>query len=125
SDLPTNKRDQLLASIQLATPDLAGRKVLIVDDDIRNIFALTGALEQHGITVLNAENGKDGLETLKNNPDIDVLLMDIMIPGVDGYDTIRIIRGLQEFEDLPIIAMPAKAIKRHREKCIVDGASDY
>ncbi|HYQ93451.1 MAG TPA: response regulator, partial [Burkholderiales bacterium] len=98
SDLPTNKRDQLLAAIQLATPDLAGRKVLIVDDDIRNIFALTGALEQHGITVLNAENGKDGLETLKNNPDIDVILMDIMMPELDGYDTIRIIRGLQEFK---------------------------
>jgi len=125
SDLPTNKRDQLLAAIQLATPDLAGRKVLIVDDDIRNIFALTGALEQHGITVLNAENGKDGLETLKNNPDIDVILMDIMMPELDGYDTIRIIRGLQEFKNLPIIAVTAKAMKGDREKCLEAGASDY
>ncbi|HYQ95253.1 MAG TPA: response regulator, partial [Burkholderiales bacterium] len=125
SDLPTNKRDQLLAAIQLATPDLAGRKVLIVDDDIRNIFALTGALEQHGITVLNAENGKDGLETLKNNPDIDVVLMDIMMPELDGYDTIRIIRGLQEFRNLPIIAVTAKAMKGDREKCLEAGASDY
>ncbi|HWL84436.1 MAG TPA: response regulator [Polyangiaceae bacterium] len=125
SDLPTNKRDQLLAAIQLATPDLAGRKVLIVDDDIRNIFALTGALEQHGITVLNAENGKDGLETLKNNPDIDVILMDIMMPELDGYDTTRIIRGLQEFKNLPIIAVTAKAMKGDREKCLEAGASDY
>ncbi len=125
SDLPTNKRDQVLAAIQWATPDLAGRKVLIVDDDIRNIFALTGALEQHGITVLNAENGKDGLETLKNNPDINVVLMDIMMPELDGYDTIRIIRGLQEFKNLPIIAVTAKAMKGDREKCIEAGASDY
>jgi CheY-like chemotaxis protein/two-component sensor histidine kinase len=125
SDLPTNQRDQLLAAIQLATPGLAGRKVLIVDDDIRNIFALTGALEQHAITVLNAENGKDGLETLKNNPDIDVVLMDIMMPELDGYDTIRIIRGLQEFKNLPIIAVTAKAMKGDREKCLEAGASDY
>ncbi len=125
SDLPTDKRDQVLAAIQLATPDLAGRKVLIVDDDIRNIFALTGALEQHGITVLNAENGKDGLETLKNNPDINVVLMDIMMPELDGYDTIRIIRGLGEFKHLPIIAVTAKAMKGDREKCIEAGASDY
>jgi CheY-like chemotaxis protein len=124
-DLPTNKRHQLLTTIQRATPDLAGRKVLIVDDDIRNIFALTGALEQHGITVLNAENGKDGLETLKNNPGIDVVLMDIMMPELDGYDTIRIIRRLEEFKNLPIIAVTAKAMKGDREKCIEAGASDY
>jgi signal transduction histidine kinase/DNA-binding response OmpR family regulator/HAMP domain-containing protein len=125
NELPTNKRHQLLAAIHSATPDFAGKKVLIVDDDIRNIFALTGALEQHGITVLNAENGKDGLETLKNNPDIDVVLMDIMMPELDGYDTIRIIRGLQEFKNLPIIAVTAKAMKGDREKCIEAGASDY
>jgi CheY-like chemotaxis protein len=125
NDLPTDKRDPLLAAIQRATPDLAGRRVLIVDDDIRNIFALTGALEQHGITVLNAENGKDGLEALKNNPGIDVVLMDIMMPELDGYDTIRIIRRLDEFKDLPIIAVTAKAMKGDREKCIEAGASDY
>ncbi|HTF15563.1 MAG TPA: response regulator, partial [Burkholderiales bacterium] len=125
NDLPTNKRHQLLATIQRATPDLAGRKVLIVDDDIRNIFALTGALEQHGLTVLNAENGKDGLETLKNNPEIEVVLMDIMMPELDGYDTIRIIRRLEEFKNLPIIAVTAKAMKGDREKCIEAGASDY
>jgi CheY-like chemotaxis protein len=125
NELPTNKRHRLLAAIQRAAPDLAGRKALIVDDDIRNIFALTGALEQHGIAVLNAENGKDGLETLKNNPGIDVVLMDIMMPELDGYDTIRIIRGLEEFKNLPIIAVTAKAMKGDREKCIEAGASDY
>src|SRR6266704_2645717 len=125
SDLPTNQRDQLLAAIHRTAPELAGRKVLIVDDDIRNIFALTGASEQYGLTVLNAENGKDGLETLKNNPDSDVVLMDIMMPELDGYDTMRIVRGLQEFKNLPIIAVTAKAMKGDREKCIEAGASDY
>jgi CheY-like chemotaxis protein len=124
-DLPANQRHQLMAAIHGPAPDLAGKKVLIVDDDIRNIFALTGALEQYGITVLNAENGKDGLETLKNNAGIDMVLMDIMMPELDGYDTIRIVRGLEEFRDLPIIAVTAKAMKGDREKCIEAGASDY
>jgi CheY-like chemotaxis protein len=75
--------------------------------------------------VLNAENGKDGLEALKNNPGIDVVLMDIMMPELDGYDTIRIIRRLDEFKNLPIIAVTAKAMKGDREKCIEAGASDY
>jgi len=96
-----------------------------VDDDIRNIFALTSVLEQQGVIVLNAENGKDGIEVLKNTPDIDVVLMDIMMPELDGYDTIRIIRGLEEFGSLPIIAVTAKAMKGDREKCIEAGASDY
>ncbi|HEX9192922.1 MAG TPA: response regulator, partial [Burkholderiales bacterium] len=124
NDLPTNQR-RLLAAVHKATPELAGRKVLIVDDDIRNIFALTGALEQHGMTVLNAENGKDGIETLKNNPDVDLVLMDIMMPELDGYDTIRIVRGLAEFRSLPIIAVTAKAMMGDREKCLEAGASDY
>jgi CheY-like chemotaxis protein len=124
-DLPPGKRQQLLASMRGSAPDLAGKKALIVDDDIRNIFALTGALEQHGMTVLNAESGKDGIETLKNNPDVDVVLMDIMMPELDGYDTIRFMRGLEEFKELPIIAVTAKAMKGDREKCIEAGASDY
>jgi CheY-like chemotaxis protein len=123
-DLPDDKR-QLLVEGYKATPELAGKKVLIVDDDIRNIFALTGALEQHGMTVLDAENGKDGIETLKSNPDVDVVLMDVMMPELDGYDTIRLIRGLEEFRNLPIIAVTAKAMKGDREKCIDAGASDY
>ncbi|MBI3525225.1 MAG: response regulator, partial [Betaproteobacteria bacterium] len=123
-DQPVRWR-QLLSSPYKSVPELAGRKVLIVDDDIRNIFALAGALEQHGMTVLSAENGKDGIETLKSNPGIDMVFMDIMMPELDGYDTIRIIRGLEEFENLPIIAVTARAMKGDREKCIEAGASDY
>ena len=77
------------------------------------------------MTVLNAENGKEGIETLKREPDLDAVLMDIMMPELDGYDTIRIIRGLDGFKDLPIIAVTAKAMKEDREKCIAAGASDY
>jgi signal transduction histidine kinase/DNA-binding response OmpR family regulator/HAMP domain-containing protein len=125
NELPSGKRHQLLTVMHGNAPDLEGKKALIVDDDIRNIFALTGALEQHGMAVLNAENGKDGIEALKNNPDTDVVLMDIMMPDLDGYDTIRIMRGLEEFRDLPIIAVTAKAMKGDRERCIDAGASDY
>ncbi|HET7766827.1 MAG TPA: response regulator [Burkholderiales bacterium] len=125
SDLPPEKRHQLLTVLRGSAPGLEGKKALIVDDDIRNIFALAGALEQHGMAVLTAENGKDGIEALKNDPDIDVVLMDIMMPELDGYDTIRIMRGLEEFRDLPIIAVTAKAMKGDREKCIEAGASDY
>jgi CheY-like chemotaxis protein len=99
--------------------------VLIVDDDVRNVFALSGALEQYGMQVLNAENGKEGIELLKNTPDIEVVLMDIMMPELDGFDTIRIIRGYERFRDLPIIAVTAKAMKGDREKCLDAGASDY
>ncbi len=118
------------AGHELATPPeiaqgLANRKVLIVDDDVRNVFALTGALEQCGMTVLNAESGKEGVEILKSEPDVELVLMDIMMPELDGYDTIRIIRGYQQFRTLPIIALTAKAMKGDREKCLEAGASDY
>ena len=115
----------LAAFRQMETLALSGKKVLIVDDDIRNIFALTGALEQQGISVINAENGKDGIEALERNPDVDAVLMDIMMPDLDGYDTIRIIRGRDAFKSLPIFAVTAKAMKGDREKCIEAGASDY
>jgi len=104
---------------------LDGKRVLIVDDDIRNIFAMTSVLERFGMNVLSAENGKDAIETLVRRPDIDVVLMDIMLPTMDGYATIRAIREIQEFQDLPIIAVTAKAMKGDREKCIAAGASDY
>jgi CheY-like chemotaxis protein len=104
---------------------LANRKILIVDDDVRNVFALTCALEQCGMTVLNAEGGTEGLEILKSVPDIEMVLMDLMMPELDGYDTIRIIRGCEQFKDLPIIAVTAKAMKGDREKCLDAGASDY
>jgi CheY-like chemotaxis protein len=123
-NLPQKQRG-VLVNRQMAGTELSGKKALIVDDDIRNIFALTGALEQQGIIVVNAENGKDGIEMLKDNPDTDIVLMDIMMPELDGYDTIRIIRGLEEYKNLPIIAITARAMKGDREKCIEAGASDY
>jgi two-component system chemotaxis sensor kinase CheA len=104
---------------------LAGRKVLIIDDDIRNIFALTGALEEHGIKVIDAESGKAGLDLLQRQSDIDAVLMDIMMPDLDGFDSIRLIRGLKQFRELPIIAVTARAMKGDREKCIEAGATDY
>jgi CheY-like chemotaxis protein len=104
---------------------LSGRKVLVVDDDIRNVFALASALEQHGLNVLHADSGKEGIEVLKRSRDIDVVLMDVMMPGLDGYDTIRLIRQLDGYDELPIIAVTAKAMLGDREKCIDAGATDY
>jgi CheY-like chemotaxis protein len=119
------KTRELLAQRRKSAQELSGKKALIVDDDIRNIFALTSVLEQHGMIAINAENGKDGIELLTNTPDIDVVLMDIMMPELDGYDTIRIMRKPEKFKDLPIIAITAKAMIGDREKCIEAGASDY
>ncbi|HEX4382666.1 MAG TPA: response regulator, partial [Myxococcales bacterium] len=104
---------------------IAGRRVLIVDDDVRNIFALTSVLEAQGLEVLHAENGRDGIETLERNPDVNVVLMDVMMPEMDGYETMRAIRRDPAHKSLPIIAITAKALKEDREKCIVAGASDY
>ena len=104
---------------------LFGGQILIIDDDVRNIFALTSGLERHKLKVLNAESGKAGIELLKSNPDVDVVLMDIMMPEMDGYETTRAIRQIPEFRNLPIIALTAKAMKGDREKCIAAGASDY
>jgi signal transduction histidine kinase/HAMP domain-containing protein len=104
---------------------LVGRKVLVVDDDIRNIFALTASLEQYGLVVMNAESGKDGIETLKTEPGIEAVLMDIMMPELDGYDTIRIIRSLERFRNIPIIAITAQAMKEDRDKCLEAGATEY
>jgi CheY-like chemotaxis protein len=104
---------------------LAGKKVLIIDDDVRNIFALTTVLERQQMSVCFSENGRDGIETLNQLPDIDIVLMDIMMPEMDGYDTMRAIRGDSRFGRLPIITLTAKAMKGDREKCIAAGASDY
>jgi CheY-like chemotaxis protein len=104
---------------------LAGRKVLIVDDDIRNIFALASVLERYNMEILSAEAGRDAIGILQNTPDVDVVLMDIMMPEFDGLDTTRAIRELPRFKDLPIIAVTAKAMKGDREKCIAAGAWDY
>ncbi|WP_077798324.1 HAMP domain-containing protein [Streptomyces sp. JHA26] len=102
-----------------------GEKVLIVDDDIRNVFALTSVLEQHGLSVLYAENGREGIEVLEQHEDVAVVLMDIMMPEMDGYATTTAIRRMPQFAGLPIIALTAKAMKGDREKAIESGASDY
>ncbi|WP_406384380.1 HAMP domain-containing protein [Streptomyces sp. NBC_01618] len=102
-----------------------GEKVLIVDDDIRNVFALTSVLEQHGLSVLYAENGRVGIEVLEQHDDVTVVLMDIMMPEMDGYATTTAIRRMPQFAGLPIVALTAKAMKGDREKAIESGASDY
>ncbi|ROQ69986.1 signal transduction histidine kinase [Streptomyces sp. 840.1] len=103
----------------------SGEKVLIVDDDIRNVFALTSVLEQHGLAVLYAENGREGIEVLEQHDDVTVVLMDIMMPEMDGYATTSAIRRMPQFAGLPIVALTAKAMKGDREKAIESGASDY
>ncbi|MFI1864425.1 HAMP domain-containing protein [Streptomyces jumonjinensis] len=105
--------------------DFDNEKVLIVDDDIRNVFALTSVLEQHGLTVLYAENGREGIEVLEQHDDVTVVLMDIMMPEMDGYATTTAIRRMPQFAGLPIVALTAKAMKGDREKAIESGASDY
>ncbi len=124
SNLPAEKR-KMLEQLHQHDPSLTGRKALIVDDDIRNIFALTSVLEQHDMEVLYAENGKDGIQKLQEVPGVDVILMDVMMPEMDGYEAMRLVRVLPEFRALPIIALTAKAMKGDREKCIEAGASDY
>jgi CheY-like chemotaxis protein len=104
---------------------LQGRRVMIVDDDVRNIFALTSLLEDRGMVVVSHDNGRDAIRYLQAQPDVDVVLMDIMMPEIDGIDTIREIRKLTTCKDLPIIAVTAKAMKGDREKCIEAGAWDY
>ena len=105
--------------------DLVGAKVLIVDDDIRNIYSLTSVLETYGIDVLHAERGREGIALLEQDPGIDVALVDIMMPEMDGYETMREIRRRPRFADLPLISVTAKAMKGDRQKCIEAGASDY
>jgi signal transduction histidine kinase/CheY-like chemotaxis protein/HAMP domain-containing protein len=105
--------------------ELSGRKVLLVDDDIRNIFALSSALERQGMIVINTENGLDAITVLRNHPHIDIILIDMMMPEMDGYDTIRAMRGSEHFTGVPIIGVSARAMKGDREKCIAAGASDY
>jgi CheY-like chemotaxis protein len=124
TELSDNQRE-LLAGIRRNDLELAGKKVLVVDDDVRNIFALTSVLEQHHLQVVHAENGRAGIETLLKTPDVDGVLMDIMMPEMDGYETTRAIRQIAEFRTLPIIAVTAKAMKGDRAKCIEAGASDY
>ncbi|MFL5509634.1 MAG: response regulator, partial [Gemmatimonadaceae bacterium] len=122
--LPEQKR-KMLEHLHDADSVVAGKTVLVVDDDVRNIFSLTSMLEDHGMVVRFAENGKQAIEQLKKDPNVDVALMDVMMPEMDGYETTRAIRGMEQFKTLPIIALTAKAMKGDREKCIAAGASDY
>ena len=122
--LSADQKD-LLKEVQEPDRVLAGRTILIVDDDPRNILALTGVLEQHGIHVLHAQSGPEAIETLERNSPIDAVLMDIMMPGMDGCEAIQIIRGMPQFAELPLIALTAKAMQGDREECLQAGASEY
>ena len=122
--LPSHTRE-LLGHLRTGDAPLHGRKVLVIDDDIRNVFALTSTLEQRGMKVVFAENGREGIERLHQHPNTDVVLLDIMMPEMDGYQTARAIRSMPRFEHLPIISLTAKAMKGDREKAIAAGASDY
>jgi CheY-like chemotaxis protein len=124
ADLPPGRR-AMLEKLHTSNEDLADKTVLVVDDDVRNIFALSSLLERHGMHVLTASTGREAIATVESTPDLAVTLMDIMMPGMDGYDTIREIRRNQSFRRLPIIALTAKAMKGDREKCLEAGASDY
>lgn len=122
--LPEPKR-RILEKLQQSDPVLAGKKVLIVDDDVRNIFALTTALERHKVNVKYAESGQQALELLAKEPEVDIVLMDVMMPEMDGFECMRRIRAQAKFKKLPILAVTAKAMKGDREKCLEAGANDY
>jgi HAMP domain-containing protein/CheY-like chemotaxis protein/signal transduction histidine kinase len=123
-DLPSEKQ-QMLERLHSSDENLVGRKVLVVDDDARNIFALSSVLERRGMEVLTASTGREAIELLRSTPNVAIVLMDIMMPEMDGYQTMEVIRLDPAFRRLPIIALTAKAMKGDREKCLEAGASDY
>jgi CheY-like chemotaxis protein len=118
-------KQRLLEALHDPDAPLRGKKVLLVDDDIRNIYAMTSVLERHHVTVVSAETGREAIGILHGLPGIDAVLMDMMLPEIDGYETIRTLRQDGGFATLPIIAVTAKAMRGDREKCIEAGASDY
>jgi HAMP domain-containing protein/CheY-like chemotaxis protein/signal transduction histidine kinase len=124
ADLPVEKQN-MLDRLHRSDDALVGRKVLVVDDDVRNIFALSSVLERRGMTVLTAGTGREAIATLESTPDMAIVLMDIMMPEMDGYETMQVIRQNPSFRRLPIIALTAKAMKGDREKCLEAGASEY
>jgi CheY-like chemotaxis protein len=124
ANLPHEKQ-QMIERLHRSDDDLVGKKVLVVDDDVRNIFALSSVLERRGMTVLTAGNGSEAIAILESIPGIAIVLMDIMMPGMDGYETMHVIRENDSFRRMPIIALTAKAMKGDREKCLEAGASDY
>ncbi len=124
ADLPVEKQ-RLLDRLHHSDDALVGKKVLVVDDDVRNIFALSSVIERRGMTVLTAGTGREAIAKLESTPDIAIVLMDIMMPEMDGYETMQVIRQNASFRRLPIIALTAKAMKGDREKCLEAGASEY
>jgi CheY-like chemotaxis protein len=124
ADLPIEKQ-KMLDRLHRSDDALVGKKVLVVDDDVRNIFALSSVLERRGMSVLTAGTGREAIEILDSTPSVAIVLMDIMMPEMDGYETMQVIRQNAAFRRLPIIALTAKAMKGDREKCVAAGASDY
>ena len=124
ADLPVEKQ-RLLDRLHHSDDALIGKKVLVVDDDVRNIFALSSVLERRGMDVITAGTGREAIVKLETTPDLAIVLMDIMMPEMDGYETMRVIRQNSKFQRLPIIALTAKAMKGDREKCLEAGASEY
>ncbi len=124
TDLPPEKQ-AMLERLHNSGEVLRHRKVLIVDDDARNIFALTSLLENQEMDILSTTNGRSAIEIIQSTPDLSIVLMDIMMPDMDGYETMKEIRRNPEFRTLPILALTAKAMKGDREKCLDAGASDY
>jgi HAMP domain-containing protein/CheY-like chemotaxis protein/GAF domain-containing protein len=124
TDLPIEKQ-KMLDRLHRSDEALVDKKVLVVDDDVRNIFALSSVLERRGMSVLTASTGREAIATLESTPDLAIVLMDIMMPEMDGYETMRVIRRNTAFRRLPIIALTAKAMKGDREKCLEAGASEY
>jgi CheY-like chemotaxis protein len=116
---------QMLDRLHHGAQTLVDRRVLIVDDDIRNIFALTSILERYEMDIISAETGRGGIDLLDKHSDVEIVLMDVMMPEMDGFETMRAIRQDARFRTLPIIAVTAKAMKGDRERCIEAGASDY
>jgi hypothetical protein len=123
-DLPREKQE-MLERLHSSDEDLINRTVLLVDDDARNIFALSSVLERRGMKVLTATTGSEAVSIVESEPDLAIVLMDIMMPGMDGYETMQVIRANPAFRRLPMIALTAKAMKGDREKCLEAGASDY
>ncbi len=124
ADLPREKQ-QMLDRLHRSDDALAGRKVLVVDDDVRNIFAVSSVLERRGMSVLSAGTGREAIQMIESTSDLAIVLMDIMMPEMDGYETMQVIRQNPALRRLPIIALTAKAMKGDRERCLEAGASEY
>jgi CheY-like chemotaxis protein len=122
---PMLREDAPIMAERRMSPELNGVNVLIVDDDVRNVFALTSALELHGMRVLYADNGAEGMRLLTEHPEVDIVLMDAMMPDQDGYETTQMIRRVQRFADLAVVFLTAKAMPGDREEALAAGANDY